>query len=110
MFRGIVSSIFTFAYCEILILCFWENSYLFRLYKQDPQEPSTTLALVQAPPTSIATQNTLQPGVHGRQHRRQSSINTVSWTDQGDNSSGRANKIQNNLDPSDVRYNFIHFY
>lgn len=36
-----------------------------------------------------------------RQHRRQSSINTVSWTDQGDSTSVRP--LSYNLDPSDVR-------
>lgn len=49
-------------------------------------------------------QHTLQPhgSVQMRQHRRQSSINTVSWTDQnGDSSSLRP--LSYNLDPSDVR-------
>ncbi len=46
--------------------------------------------------------NTLQPGA-ARGHRRQSSVNTVSWTDQGDSSVGRSRPLSNNLDPSDVR-------
>lgn len=59
--------------------------------------------MITAPPTSLTTtQHTLQPGVHLRQHRRQSSINTVSWTDQGDSGSGRVRPLSNNLDPSDV--------
>lgn len=68
------------------------------------EEQNANVNVVSAAPATVApTQNTLQPGVHLRQHRRQSSINTVSWTDQGDNSSGRIRPLSNNLDRSDVR-------
>lgn len=55
------------------------------------------------PTVPSANPNTLQPVVP-RSHRRQSSVNTVSWTDQGDSSVGRSRPLSNNLDPSDVRY------
>lgn len=63
-------------------------------------------AMAPAPAPSLVQQDTLKPGgaVHMRQHRRQSSINTVSWTDQGpvEIASGRPRPLSNNLDPSDV--------
>lgn len=52
--------------------------------------------------TTTTSSNTLQPGSFVRQHRRQSSINTVSFTDQGETSSGRIRQIPTNLDPSHV--------
>lgn len=66
---------------------------------------SNALAIVPTPTTTATTttsSNTLQPGSFVRQHRRQSSINTVSWTDQGETSSGRIRHISTNLDPSNV--------
>lgn len=56
--------------------------------------------------TTTSTSHTLQPGgVQMRQHRRQSSINTVSWTDQGDSTSVRP--LSYNLDPSEVRRSYF---
>lgn len=50
----------------------------------------------------IGTSNTLQPGTS--HHRRQSSINTVSWTDQGETSSGRIQTILNNQNTTNVGF------
>lgn len=63
---------------------------------------ASPLAAAAAVAAATIHSNTLQPGgVQMRQHRRQSSINTVSWTDQGgDNSSMRP--LSYTLDPSDV--------
>lgn len=87
------------------------DSWLHNLI-QEIAEPSTDLSdarasgsIMQQAATATATtstSHTLQPGgVQLRQHRRQSSINTVSWTDQGDSTSARP--LSYNLDPSDVR-------
>lgn len=64
-----------------------------------PIVPATTSA---TGTTTTTSSNTLQPGTFVRQHRRQSSINTVSFTDQGETSSGRIRQISTNLDPSHV--------
>lgn len=75
-----------------------------------PAVPATSSATAT---TTTTSSNTLQPGSFVRQHRRQSSINTVSWTDQGETCSGRIRHISTNLDPSHVsliskiRYVFI---
>ncbi|XP_031619369.1 piezo-type mechanosensitive ion channel component isoform X2 [Contarinia nasturtii] len=52
------------------------------------------------PTTTSSTQNTLQPGTFVRQHRRQSSVNTVSWTDQGDATIGKLRRLSTTLNPS----------
>lgn len=57
---------------------------------------------INAPNTSTSTTNTLQPGGFVRQHRRQSSVNTVSWTDQGDAAAGRVRRLSTTLHPSNV--------
>lgn len=59
--------------------------------------PTTTSATAT---TTTTSSNTLQPGGFVRQHRRQSSINTVSFTDQGETSSARIRQHSTNLDPS----------
>lgn len=59
-------------------------------------------ALVNAPTTTSSATNTLQPGSFVRQHRRQSSVNTVSWTDQGDATTGRVRRLSTTLNPSNV--------
>lgn len=59
-------------------------------------------ALVNAPTTTSSGTNTLQPGSFVRQHRRQSSVNTVSWTDQGDATTGRVRRLSTTLNPSNV--------
>lgn len=64
-----------------------------------PVVPVTTSA---TGTTTTTSSNTLQPGSFVRQHRRQSSINTVSFTDQGETSSGRIRQMSTNLDPSHV--------
>lgn len=51
--------------------------------------------------SSSTTSNTLQPGGFVRQHRRQSSLNTVSWTDQGD-AIGKVRRLSTTLNPSNV--------
>lgn len=73
---------------------------------------TTTTAASNTTPSSpphapeLQQQQLLQPGrVQMRQHRRQSSINTVSWTDQGGDSSS-LRPLSYNLDPSDVRLCF----
>lgn len=64
--------------------------------------PTTTTTAAAVSPQPPQQQHTLQPGgVQMRQHRRQSSINTVSWTDQGGDSSS-LRPLSYNLDPSDV--------
>lgn len=64
-----------------------------------PAVPATTSA---TGTTTTTSSNTLQPGSFVRQHRRQSSINTVSFTDQGETSSARIRQMSTNLDPSHV--------
>lgn len=66
-----------------------------------PVLPATTSA-TGTTTTTTTSSNTLQPGGFVRQHRRQSSINTVSFTDQGETSSGRIRQMSTNLDPSHV--------
>lgn len=56
--------------------------------------------------TSTANTNTLQPGGFVRQHRRQSSVNTVSWTDQGDPVTGKVRRLSTTLNPSNVSFQF----
>lgn len=59
--------------------------------------------------STTTTSNTLQPGniaTTHRSHRRQSSANTVSWTDQGDSSSTRG-RMSASLNPSNVSFWFI---
>lgn len=53
------------------------------------------------PTSTSSTSNTLQPGGFVRQHRRQSSVNTVSWTDQGD-ATGKVRRLSTTLNPSHV--------
>lgn len=62
--------------------------------------PATTTTSVATTNVTTASNNTLQPGSFVRQHRRQSSVNTVSWTDQGEVSSGRIRQVSTILDPS----------
>lgn len=56
--------------------------------------------------TGTANNNTLQPGGFVRQHRRQSSVNTVSWTDQGDPVTGKVRRLSTTLNPSNVSFQF----
>lgn len=65
---------------------------------------TTTAAGTTATTTTTTTStHTLQPGSFVRQHRRQSSVNTVSWTDQGDATTGRR-RLSTTLNPSNVSY------
>lgn len=59
------------------------------------------------PTTTSSTSNTLQPGTFVRQHRRQSSVNTVSWTDQGDAAVGKLRRLSTTLNPSNVSLKFV---
>lgn len=61
---------------------------------------------VNVPTTTSSTTNTLQPGAFVRQHRRQSSVNTVSWTDQGDPATGKVRRLSTTLNPSNVSFRF----
>lgn len=65
---------------------------------------ATTATTITTPAAMSTTSgsNTLQPGSFTRQHRRQSSVNTVSWTDQGDANSGRVRRLSTQLHPSNV--------
>ncbi|XP_037048041.1 uncharacterized protein LOC119082595 [Bradysia coprophila] len=80
-----------------------EESYpVFSPLPTDYREQCTqTQTLTVTPAVPPVNSNTLQPGPRG--HRRQSSVNTVSWTDQGDSSIGRSRPLSNNLDPSDEK-------
>lgn len=64
---------------------------------------ATTNAIATGATSTSGTNNTLQPVSFVRQHRRQSSVNTVSWTDQGEAATvGRVRRLSTQLIPSNV--------